>query len=177
MAEAPAPSPAMTPRRFAPSLPYLGAGLLALILVVPGFVYPYLFDDYDFLVRALRFAPSQLLPDPSILFYRPVSRELYFALLQTLSPRGPLLGHALNALALVAASCLVVWIGTRGLGRREGALAGIYFAALGQIPLLVAWVSGAQDAFAILFTLAAIALEWRRRHFAALIAAALAVLS
>jgi hypothetical protein len=171
--------PASTSTRrpsLAPVLPYALAGLLTFILVLPGFVYPYLFDDYGFLVRALTFSPAHLLPDPSTLFYRPVSRDLYFALLQTLSPRGPLLGHALNALALIVSSLLIVQIGTRCLGRREGALAGVYFAALGQIPLLVAWVSGAQDALAIVFTLAAMALECRRDHRGALVAAAVAVL-
>jgi len=171
--------PASTSTRrssLAPVLPYALAGLLTFILVIPGFVYPYLFDDYGFLVRALTFSPAHLLPDPTALFYRPVSRDLYFALLQTLSPRGPLLGHAVNALALIVSSLLIVQIGTRCQGRREGALAGVYFAALGQIPLLVAWVSGAQDALAIAFTLAAMAFECRRDHRGALIAAAVAVL-
>ncbi|MEK7317298.1 MAG: hypothetical protein AAB011_14045 [Candidatus Eisenbacteria bacterium] len=158
------------------ALPYFGAGLLTFVLVLPGFAYPYLFDDFDFLVRSLHFSPALLLPDPSVIFYRPVSRELYFTLLQVLSPGGPLLGHALNALSLIISSLLIVQIGTHFAGRREGALAGLYFAAFGQIPLLVAWVSGVQDALAIMFTLVAISSECRRRHLLALIAAALAVL-
>ena len=166
----------MKPQPLGSAFPYVSAGLLTFLLVLPGFVYPYLFDDYSFLVRSLQFSPTLLLPDPSVVFYRPVSRELYFTLLQTLSPRGPLLGHAVNALALIASSLLMVQIGTRCAGPREGALAGLYFAAFGQIPLLVAWVSGAQDAFAILFTLGAMTLECRRRHRGALIAAAIAVL-
>ena len=163
--------------RILAGMPYVTAAALLLILVLPGFVYPYLFDDFDFLVRALTFTPGSLLPDPSVLFYRPLSRDLQFWLLQNLSPHGPVLAHALNTFYLFASVLLVVWIGMRTLGRREGALAGLYFAGFGQLPLLVAWASGAQDALAILFTLVALACERARRHGWALAAAALAVLS
>jgi hypothetical protein len=151
--------------------------LVLLVLVSPAFSFPYLFDDFDFLVRVLRFDPSVLLPDPGTIFYRPVSRELYFGLLQWLSPNGLLLGHALNTAVLAMACLLSVQVGARFLGPRGGILAGLFLAGFGQVPVLAAWVSGAQDALAVLFTLAAILLELRGRHFAALGAATLALLS
>ena len=161
--------------RFALARMALLGGFLALVL--PGFVYPYLYDDFDFLVRTLHFSPSLVLPDPGTLFYRPISRELYFALLQWLSPGGPALGHGLNAAILLAACLLTVRIGAQHLGSRGGVLAGVLVVGSGQLPMLVSWVSGAQDAIAIGFTLLALLLETRGRHVSALVAAGCAVLS
>ena len=159
------------------TIAHAAIGLAFLALVVPGFVYPYLYDDFDFLVRTLHFTPSILLPDPGTVFYRPVSRELYFGLLQWLSSQGPSLGHALNAATLLVACLLCARIGSFFLGPRGGILSGLFFAGCGQLPVLVSWVSGAQDALAIVFTLGALFFETRGKHFPALIVAGLAILS
>jgi hypothetical protein len=154
-----------------------GVPVALLVLLLPAFSYPYLFDDYDFLVRVLRFDPTVLLPDPGTFFYRPISRELYFGILQWLSPQGPLLGHALNAAMLALACLLSMQISARYLGQRGGVLAGLLLAGFGPLPVLAAWVSGSQDALAVVLTLAAVLLELRGRHLPALATTALALLS
>lgn len=142
--------------RFAPSL-------VALLLSLPGFRYPYLFDDFDFLGRVQDFHLGKLLPDPSLIFWRPLSREIYFGLVYALGRLGPFAGHALNALLLATAVCLLVEIGSRLGGRKAGLAAGFALAAFSQSPLLVAWLSGAQDLLAIVFLLTAVRLRLSRR--------------
>ncbi|HET9952352.1 MAG TPA: hypothetical protein VFS09_11225 [Candidatus Eisenbacteria bacterium] len=156
--------------RFAPSL-------VAVLLSLPGFGYPYLFDDFDFLGRVQGFHLGTLLPDPQILFWRPLSREIYFGLLYSLGSHGPLVGHVLNALLLAAAVFLLVEVGATLGGRKTGLAAGFAFAAFAQSPLLVAWLSGAQDLLAIVLLLAAIRLRLARRFAASAAAFALALLS
>ena len=73
----------------------------AILLCLRSFAYPYLFDDFDFLERVQHFQLRLLIPDPALIFYRPVSRELYFGLLHLLSPDRAFLGHLINAALLV----------------------------------------------------------------------------
>jgi hypothetical protein len=141
----------------APSL----AALAAILLCLPCINYPYLHDD--FLQRAQRFRPSYLLPDPSLVFFRPISREIYFGLLYSLSPERGLLGHLLNAVLLSTAIVLTFKLATRVAGQRTGVIAGLLVALFGQWPVLVGWVSGAQDLLAIVFTLAAVLLALNGR--------------
>ena len=150
---------------------------LAAVLAFPTLTLRYLFDDYDFLGRGQVFSLHQLLPDSQAPFWRPLSREAYFAFLYALAPTNPLVAHAINALLLALAAALVAVLGARLIDRRAGFFAGAAFACLGAAPALVGWVSCDQDLFAIVFGLAAIHLELSGRTPMALLATALALLS
>jgi hypothetical protein len=151
--------------------------LVVLVLSWPCFHFTYLFDDFDFLQRAQTFRLDYLLPDVHSLFYRPISRELYFAVLGLIGMDHPMVGHVLNYLVLAVAVGLVVVFSSRLLGSRGGQMAGVLFASLGSVPLLVGWVSGIQDLLAITFILAALILQLIRRPMLAALATAAAILS
>ena len=150
---------------------------LAAVLAYPALQLRYLFDDYDFLGRGQVFSLHQLLPDPQAPFWRPLSREAYFAFLYAVAPTSPVVAHVINALLLALASALVALLGARLSGPRAGFFAGALFSCLGAAPALVGWVSCDQDLFAIVFALAAIHLELSGRTPLALLATALALLS
>jgi len=151
--------------------------VLTAVLVLPTVSFTYLFDDYDFLGRAEHFSPSQLLPDPNTLFYRPISRELYFGFLYLLGPDHPLWGHAANAALLLLAVTLVGLITRKLAGPRAGYFAAVTFASLGALPVLVGWASGSQDLLAIVFVLVALWAQLSGRRILALFAMACALLS
>ncbi|HEY6220919.1 MAG TPA: hypothetical protein VIX13_00115, partial [Candidatus Eisenbacteria bacterium] len=142
-----------------------------------NFSFTYLFDDYDFLGRAQSFQLSQLTPDPNTLFYRPLSREIYFRLLYLLDPNQPFWGHLTNAVLLISAVTLLGAITRKLAGPRAGYLAAVSFAALGALPILVGWASGSQDLLAIVFVLAALAAQLSNRPVVAMLAIACALLS
>lgn len=150
---------------------------LGILLAIPSFGLAYFFDDYDFLVRAQTLHWHDLLPDYNSLFYRPISREIYFALVNALGPAGLTGAHVLNALLFGLAVFLVSFLGRALAGPRAGVLAGISFAAIGQMPVLVGWASGSQDLLAICFVLGAFNLRLLQRRELAIAAAALAILS
>ena len=159
--------------RFAPLIP----PLLAFVLSIPCLRLSYVWDDLLFLRRALTFGLSKLLPNPVDDFWRPVSRDLYFAFVSILGPHKIFLAHVLNGLILALIVLLLIRVVSRLAGKQVGFLAGLLFASLGQTPLLVAWVSGSQDLFAILFFLIALYCRIERRDGFALVAMILAILS
>ncbi len=150
---------------------------LAVVLALPTFSFTYLFDDYDFLGRAQSFRPSQLLPDPNLLFYRPISREIYFGILYALDPNHPIWGRVANAAILVLSVALLGSILTKLLGVRAGLAGAVAFASLGAAPVIVGWTSGCQDLLAIAFVLTALRAELSGRTVLALAATACALLS
>lgn len=149
---------------------------LALLLCVPDFRYPFLFDDYDFLYRAGTPGWSKFLPQLGTIFWRPLSREGYFGLLHALGA-STLAGHILNFGLLVAAILLMYSVVDRLRGRVAAGTTSILFATFGQLPILVGWVSGCQDLLAIDFLLLALWFQVQRHRFAAVVAAALALVS
>ncbi|HYR69291.1 MAG TPA: hypothetical protein VER77_05370 [Candidatus Dormibacteraeota bacterium] len=161
----------------APPWALIAPAVLALVLVLPTFSFTYLFDDYDFLGRAQSFQLSQLTPDPGTLFYRPLSREIYFRVLYLLDPNQPFWGHLANTILLVAAVLLLSSITRKLAGPRAGYAAGAAFAALGALPILVGWASGSQDLLAIVFVLAALAAQLSNRPVVAMLGMACALLS
>jgi hypothetical protein len=159
---------------------YLGPVLVAAVIVAPCIGITYLWDDYDFLNNALGFHATDLLPTASRAaepFYRPVSRGLYFTLLNTLGPAGELVGHLLNASIFLLIVALLVRLVERLRGRRSAVVAGIAFAGLGVAPLLVCWASGSQDLLAIACVLAAIHLHLSGRPVAGVLLTSLGILS
>jgi len=97
--------------------------------------------------------------------------------LNLVSPGTALGGHTLNALLLGAIVLLGASLASRLSGKRAGAIAGVITAVFGSWPLLVGWVSGAQDLLAIAFVLVALNLELSGRSGASLAAFCCAVLS
>jgi hypothetical protein len=151
--------------------------LVAVVLALPCFRFTYLFDDYLFFHRVQPFHPAVLLPDPQSIFYRPLSREIYFGLLSILSPSSAALGHFLNLLILAVVVILLARF-ARGLaGPRAGFFAALVFASLGALPILVGWISGVQDLLAMTFILGALNLQLSNRTGLACVSFALAMLS
>jgi len=159
------------------AMPFLLAALVAIALATPGIRFAYVFDDYDFLGRAQQPFWRDLLPYAGDMFYRPVSREIYFGLLERVSPGNPMLGHLVNLGCLAALVLLTGSIVARIGGFRAGVIASLLMAAFGQWPVTVAWVSGSQDLFAIFFVLFALHAELAGAKLEALALFALAVLS
>lgn len=149
---------------------------LALLLSFRMFSLTYLYDDFDFLGRALAFRWSDLLPDAGTLYWRPLSREGYFRLL-ALDSAQPLWGHLGNALLLIVSVLLVASLTRKIAGATAGLLAGVLFASLAPIPTLIGWVSCSQDAFAIVLVLAALHFMIGNRLTLAVGATGLALLS
>ena len=151
--------------------------LVAVVLALPGFRFTYLFDDYLFFHRVQPFRAAVLLPDAQSIFYRPISREIYFGLLSILSPDSAALGHLLNLMLLAVVVILFVRFASRVAGARAGFFAGFVFASLGALPILVGWVSGVQDLIAMAFILGAFNLQLSNRTGIACASFALALLS
>ncbi len=151
--------------------------LVALVLSSNGFQFPFLWDDYDFLGRAQTFSLRQLLPDPATIFYRPLSREIYFGVVYALGATGALWGHILNVVLLIAATILLTGLVSRLSGVRAGFLSGLVFACFSQVPLLAAFICTVQDLMALVFILLALHLRLARRPILALLALAAAILS
>ena len=174
-------SPAVTkeraPQRAAPKSVWILPSLLAFVLFLPCLGFTFIWDDFQFLREALSFHPRQLLPQAGQDFYRPISREIYFGLIVLLGAHKALLSHLINAAILIAGILIYTRFVSRIAGPRVALFAGAAFACLGQMPLLVGWVSGAQDLFAILFLTMALTFRWERREGAALAATAAALLS
>ena len=138
--------------------------LLCFILAAPCLRFSFVSDDFNFLQRAQTFSAKQLVPVPSSAFYRPISRELYFAFLSLLSRTNPLWGHLINAFLLAGAVGLMTLFVRRIGGEKLGLLSGLLLASVGALPCLVAWISCSQDIFAMVFIAAALNLELNRRR-------------
>ncbi|MGH7682644.1 MAG: hypothetical protein ACRENN_11750, partial [Candidatus Eiseniibacteriota bacterium] len=147
------------------------------MLALPTFSFVYLYDDYDFLGRAQSFRVSQLLPDSSILFWRPLSREIYFGILYVLGPNNPIWAHLGNTAAWLVSVALLASILSRLAGARASLVGAIALAALGAVPVVVGWASGCQDLFAIAFALLALRSELSGNTWLALFGVACALLS
>jgi hypothetical protein len=112
-----------------------------------------------------------------VIFWRPLSREIYFSVLYSFGTAGPFVGHSLNAILLVATTLMLGSLAAKLAGRWAGVFAGLAFAFFSQTPMLVAWLSCIQDLLAMVFMLAAMHLRLARRHVLAAAALVLALLS
>lgn len=151
--------------------------LMLVVLSVPCLPWPFLWDDFDFLSRALHFEWRNLLPSPGETLYRPVSRELYFAFVVHGLGKAPLLAHLVNLLLALGCLFLLRSLMTRVAGERAGIFAATLFAAAAWIPFLVGWASGAQDLLCLFFALCAFHAQRSGRTALAACAMALSVLS
>jgi hypothetical protein len=146
---------------------------LALLLVAIGLGSLYgdalrtgfLNDDYLFIEEARSHPVTESLTRLGALgnYYRPLSRQLYFAALTPLAGGSPLVFHLVNAVAFAVALALLVDLLLAFLPL-SGTLAGaLYFALLPLQRVNLIWVSCSQDLFALVLTLAAVALFRRGR--------------
>src|SRR5881628_3034637 len=87
--------------RFDRYLPFLPAAVTVLVCI-PVLGFTYLWDDYNFLTNAMFYQLHDWFPDPADPFYRPISRGVYFTMLDLAGRNGALLGHLLNLSFLVA---------------------------------------------------------------------------
>ncbi len=138
-----------------------GLGVLYADALRTGFLN----DDYLFLEEASTRPLAESLTGVGALgnYYRPLSRQLYFAVLTPLADGAPWVFHLVNAVAFAAALALLVDL-LRALLPLNGVLAGaLYFATLPLQRVNLTWISCSQDLFALLFALAALALFRRGR--------------
>jgi hypothetical protein len=139
----------------------------------------FLNDDYLFLEEAshrpLASALSGLGPLGN--YYRPVSRQLYFAALTPLAAGHPLVFHLVNYGLFLAALALLADLLAAFLPAAGVAAGLLYFATLPFQGVNLTWISCSQDLLALGLSLAAVA-AWRRgRDLWALLAYLLAVFS
>lgn len=140
---------------------------------------PLLFDDYTILEKVRRhsfaglWAPSELLYG----WYRPWSRETYFAIIDRLAAAHPIAFH-LAGLSL-AVACLVAFylLARRVNGERAAAVASAGLAAMGAWSGALTWGAGAQETWMLLFALLALHAVLSRRDALATLALAGALLS
>jgi hypothetical protein len=139
--------------------------------------FPFLWDDFDFLGRASRLHLRDLLPDPSIVFYRPLSREVYFWVVTHLLGTSPLFAHILNAAVACGILALLVDFVRRLAGPTAGLASGLVVACSAALPLAVGWISASQDLLCGLFVLLGLRLQLDRKPLAAALAMGAALLS
>jgi hypothetical protein len=128
---------------------------VAVLLSVPCFSWPFLWDDFDFLARAMKFQFRNLLPDSAVALYRPLSREVYFGILQHAAGGWILTAHVLNAAVAAGSVYLLMALLRKWNGARAGVIGSLMLASAAAIPFLVGWISGIQDLLCILLILAA----------------------
>jgi len=151
--------------------------LVVLVQNLPCIGLGYFWDDFYFLsFQDHGGFRAHLLPEAQGTFYRPIPLGVYFKILALLDPRNGALGHLLNLVALVGTVVLLVTLVSRLCGPRAGLFSGLLFASYGNVPGLVAWISGSQDLFAMLFVVAAFLLRQRGKDIAALACAGAGVL-
>jgi len=156
------------PRWAAALVALLGLGVLYAGALRTGF----LSDDYVFLEEARVQPLLHSLAGPGALgnFYRPLTRQVYFAALTPIAGGAPWVFHLANGIAFAAVLLLVADL-LAALLPLSGVMAGtLYFATLPLQRVILTWVSCSQDLFAVLFVLLALALYRRGRDRGALLA-------
>ncbi len=141
------------------------AALSLLALYAGALRCGFLNDDYLFLEEARTHSLFESLTRLGILgnFYRPLSRQLYFALLTPVAGGNPLAFHLANAAVWLFALALLLDL-LLALVAPAAAMAGVlYFALLPFQRVNLTWISCSQDLLALVFSLSALAL-YRRGH-------------
>jgi len=146
----------------------LGLGLTA--LAISALRVGFLNDDYLFIEQARSGSLWNALSRPDALgnYYRPLSRQIYFALIGALSHGSPLVFHVVNFVVFLAVLALLADLLLAVLPP-IAALAGVlYFAVIPFQRVAWLWISCDQDLLALGFALGALALYRRSRMVPAL---------
>ncbi len=160
----PLPTRAPAPRLQAQSLAWLVPALLmaaAALRLARHLSLTFYNDDFVFLDAASRRSWPEALLHPLRLggYLRPFSRDIHFKLMGDLAGMHSLPYHAVN-LALLLGCTLLVWaLGRRLLDERAAAIGAALFAFGIGHAVLVGWISGCQDLWALWFALGS-ALLW-----------------
>lgn len=149
---------------------------LALLLSIPCLGWPYLWDDFDFLARAMRFSVGDLLPQSGAALYRPLSRELYFGFLNSVGGSA-VVGHVVSGALAAASVYLLLTLLRRTSGERAGVIGALLFSGSAALPFLVGWISGIQDLLCIFLILVTYHLALRQQLAPAMLAYLGAILS
>ena len=142
----------------------VGTAALAALYAAP-LATGFLNDDLFFLEDARRRPLTEALGGLDVLgnYYRPLSRQIYFAVLGSAGGGLPWLFHAFNFATFLGALALLA-DALRALLPRAGVMAGVlFFAVLPFQRVNLTWISCSQDLLALLFALAALALHRRDR--------------
>ena len=131
---------------------------LVVVLAVDVFRIGFFADDFHFLDIARR-VPWWAAIDGRFGLYpwfRPLSRELYFAVVAASGPAGLVVAHGLSLGCVLWCAWQIRAVGLRLLGPRSAAIAPVLFLTYGMTKFLAAWASGFQDLLALLLSLSAI---------------------
>jgi hypothetical protein len=157
------------------------AGLVAIAALATLYAAPlasgFLNDDLFFLEDAAQRPLAETLRGLDVLgnYYRPLSRQVYFAALGPIGGGLPWVFHACNFTLFLAALALLA-DALRVLLPRAGVMAGVlYFAVLPFQRVNLTWISCSQDLLALGLALGALALHRRDRAAPAVLCYVLAM--
>jgi hypothetical protein len=136
-------------------------------------------DDFHFIDVARRVPLLRTLGGAFGVYpwYRPLSRELYFAVVSAAGPAAAVVAHVLSLSCLGGSAWLVHRLARPLGGARAAMIAPALFVTYGFTKFLIAWPSGFQDLLAVLLTLLALESHARGRYGRAGAWAALAPLA
>lgn len=160
-------------------LPLVFVLLGTVVLYLPVLHTAFFADDYLFLdqVRGRSLWGALLAPDPLSNFFRPVSRQLYFWVIASLTHESPFAFRVGN-LATLLGILVLLWAVVRRLAGERPAIFAAAFVALhyaADVP--VRWACGSQELLSVLGALAALLLHLRGRRNWAGVAMLFAALS
>jgi hypothetical protein len=160
--------------RWAPSI---AIALLVMVLGADVMRIGFFADDFHFLDVARRVPLLNALSGAHGLYpwYRPLSREAYFALVALFGPFKLAAAHALSLACVGFCAWQLRAIGSRLLGPRAAAIAPVLFLTYAITKFLAAWPSGFQDLLALLLMLLAVRAQLEGRGGRAALWAFLAV--
>jgi hypothetical protein len=136
-------------------------------------------DDFHLLDTARRFPLAQTLTGRFGIYpwYRPLSRELYYALIVGAGPFGLAFAHLMSVGCLFGCAWALMRLGARLLEPRSVVVAPILLVTYGFTKFLAGWSAGFQDLLALCLVLGALADHMEGRDRRALLWAALAPLA
>lgn len=145
------------------SVPWLLAALVAASFA-DLFRLGYFGDDFIFLDASWRHSWGEVLLGQHGVWpwYRPLARELFFALARAAGAAGPAVGHALALGVLWFAADGLRRVLMRCAGPVAGTAATVLFLGYALTRFLAGWLAGFQDLLALAFTLAALRMHQER---------------
>ncbi len=124
---------------------------------------PFFADDWLFLDHARRHPLLAQLAssDPLGNYFRPLSRAVWFSVVDRLGGGAPFAFHALNLALFIASSLMLYALARRLAGQRAALLALALFVPTACADVPIAWACGSQDLLAVTLSIAGLLL-WSR---------------